>query len=83
VQGDNDAYRILTDIATLMSGFHRDINIQIFGNPLVQLGDFCQLKYTLKRIGTQTPVYYYVNSITQNFQNGLTTTLNLKPMILS
>lgn len=83
VQGDSDAYRILADATRLLNGFHRDITIQVFGNPLIQLGDFCQFKYSLKRIGTTTPVYYFVEAINQSFEGGLTTSLTLRPMILS
>jgi hypothetical protein len=81
IQGENDAYRILLDSASLLTGFHKEISIQIFGNPLVQVGDFCKLTYSLKRIGTQEPTYYFVKSINQNYNNGLTTQLILKPMI--
>lgn len=84
VQGEYDAYRILADITRLLGGFHRDVHIKIFGNPLIQLGDFVQMKYNLKRIGTADSVYYYVKGITQAFDsNGLSTSLVIKPMILS
>ena len=83
VQGENDVYRILNDSASLLTGFHSELSISIFGNPLIQIGDFCQLKYTLKRIGTASPVYYFVQSVTQTFSQGLTTSLVLKPMIIS
>lgn len=83
IQGQNDAYRILSDSASLLGGFHRDITIEIFGNPLVQIGDFVKLSYSLKRIGTSNTLYYFVYGINQRYNNGLTTSLTLKPMILS
>jgi hypothetical protein len=83
IQGQNDAYRILSDSASLLGGFHIDIAIDIFGNPLIQIGDFVKFRYSLKRIGTSSPVYYFVHSINQKYNNGLTTSLVLKPMILS
>jgi hypothetical protein len=81
IQGEADAYRILLDSAALLNGFHKEISIQVFGNPLVQLGDFCKFTYTLKRIGTQKTAYYFVKSISQTSNEGLTTHLVLKPMI--
>jgi hypothetical protein len=83
VQGDYDAHRILSDITRLLGGFHRNIDIEVFGNPLIQVGDFVQLKYNLKRIGLSTPVYYFVTSVSQKYSDGLSTSLTLKPMILT
>lgn len=83
IQGDNDAYRILLDSASLLTGFHKEITLQVFGNPLVQLGDFCKFTYVLKRIGTTKPAYYFVKAISQSYNNGLVTQLILKPMIFS
>ena len=83
IQGQNDAFRILSDSASLLSGFHRDITIDIFGNPLIQVGDFVKFSYSLKRIGSSSPVYYFVKSVDQKYNNGLMTTLLLKPMIFS
>ena len=83
IQGEGDAYRILMDSASLLTGFHREITIKVFGNPLIQLGDFCKFTYTLKRMGTQTPIYYFVKSITQSNSEGLETQLVLKPMIFA
>jgi len=83
IQGENDAYRILLDSASLLTGFHKEISLQVFGNPLIQLGDFCKFTYVLKRIGTLTPTYYFVKSISQSYNNGLTTQLVLKPMIFA
>jgi hypothetical protein len=83
IQGQNDAYRILSDSASLLGGFHRDITIDIFGNPLIQIGDFVKFSYSLKRLGSTTALYYFVHGISQKYNNGLMTTLTLKPMILS
>lgn len=82
IQGENDAYKILTNIVNLTRGFSREIGIEIFGNPLVQVGDICQFKYTLKRVGTASPYYYFVKSVTNDYNNGLLTKLVLKPIIL-
>lgn len=83
LQGQNEAYRILTDSASLLGGFRKDLSIEIFGNPLIQIGDFVKLSYSLKRIGTSNTLYYFVSTINQKYNNGLTTSLVLKPMILS
>ena len=83
IQGQNDAYRILADSASLLGGFHRDLTIDIFGNPLVQIGDFVKFSHSLKRMGAASPLYYFVYGISQKFNMGLTTSLTLKPMILS
>jgi hypothetical protein len=83
IQGENDATRILLDSASLLTGFHKEISIQVFGNPLIQIGDFCKFTYSLKRMGTQSPSYYFVKTVTQSYNNGLTTQLILKPMIFA
>jgi len=65
--------------------FYTDISISIFGNPLIQVGDFVKLVYTLKRIGTDSskPLICLVTSVSQGFSEGLSETqLTIKPIIM-
>jgi hypothetical protein len=87
----NQVEKMITNISRANSGFHIDYSIKIFGNPLIQLGDFGQITYKLKRLGaadpadnTVKPVVCLVTSIQQTYKDGLeNTALSLKPMIIT
>ena len=57
-----------------LEGFSKTISIQIFGNPLIQVGDVVNLSYNLNGISQQN---YIVHSVSQEFNEGLSTTLVL------
>jgi hypothetical protein len=59
-------------VAKANDAFSKDISVKIFGNPLIQVGDIITLSYSLKNIKNLT---YFVNSVTQTFNQGLQTTL--------
>lgn len=86
VQSRNDAKILLDKMALIANSFNNEINVSIFGNPLIQVGDICQLVYSLKRIGYDpesdrvTPKYFLVKNVTQSYGAGLTTQLTLKPL---
>jgi len=90
VKDSNQVEQMITNISRANSGFHIDYSARIFGNPLVQVGDFAQITYRLKRLGsdpvdnTVMPIIALVTSVTQNYKDGLeNTTVNLKPMIIT
>jgi hypothetical protein len=58
-----------------IDGFSRTVNIKIFGNPLIQVGDVVTLSYYLKGLSEQK---YVVHSISNTFNSGLETSLILK-----
>lgn len=86
-----EAENIAKVLAKAANTFYSDINVSIFGNPLVQVGDFAEVTYGLKRIG-YNPVNPSFNntlncmviSVEQGFTNSLADTkLVLKPVIIS
>lgn len=86
VQTQRDAKELLEKIAFLANTFNNEISVSIYGNPLIQVGDTCQFIYSLKGIGYDilndriVKRCYLVKSVGQNFNNGLTTELILKPL---
>jgi hypothetical protein len=74
IQSKEAAYDILNVIEKSIDGFSKDVSLQIFGNPLIQVGDIINLSYNLKEILNQK---YLVHSISQSFNNGLNTSLTL------
>lgn len=84
-----EAEKIVQLMAKAIPSFYTDINITIFGNPLVQVGDFAKFTYKLKRIGYDPadssikPLNCLVTSVQQGFQEGVAETrLVLKPLII-
>jgi hypothetical protein len=85
VQSRNDAEDIVNLVQILSKTFNGTVTAKIFGNPLIQVGDFCQLVYTLKNIGYDReagviPKYFFVKSVSHNYGAGFDTELILKPM---
>ena len=74
IQSKKSAEGILKTIAYASDTFSKDISINIFGNPLIQVGDVVTLTYNLKNIQS---IVFFVKSVEQNFNNGLSTTLTL------
>jgi hypothetical protein len=82
--------KILSNIVRANSSFNLDYSIRIFGNPLIQAGDFGQITYKLKRIGTDPvdtsikPLVGLITSVRNTYRDGLDSTeLTFKPMIIS
>jgi hypothetical protein len=74
IQSTYAAEKIMTAVAAGIDGFSNDVSLQIFGNPLIQVGDVVDLSYSLKGINH---TYYLVQSVQQSFKDGLETTLVL------
>lgn len=74
VQSTDSAYSILNTISSAIDGFSVDINLDIFGNPLIQLGDVVLLSYSLAGITNQK---YIVTNVSHQFNQGLSTSLKL------
>jgi hypothetical protein len=86
-----EAEKILSLLAKSTNTFYSDISVSVFGNPLIQVGDFVEVTYGLKRIG-YNPVdpsfddtlNCMVISVDQGFNGSLVDTkLTLKPLIIS
>jgi hypothetical protein len=83
-----DAEKTINILSKAMDTFYVDIGISIFANPLIQVGDYVNLIYSLKGIGynqntlSNKPITCLVSSITQGWgQGGEDTSLILKPIL--
>ena len=82
VQSSESARSIVNTIALAVDNFSKDTTITLFGNPLIQIGDVASIQYNLLNIGYDAslgnqPLKYFVQSIKQNYNQGLTTTLTM------
>jgi len=75
IQSKQAAYKILKVIQRGIEGFSKNVSLNIFGNPLIQVGDIVNLSYSLNGILDQR---YLVHSVNHEFSQGLSTSLNLK-----
>jgi hypothetical protein len=85
----NEVEKILTLMEKSLDSFYATINLSVFYNPLIQVGDFAQISYSLKRVGydpgdpTVTPIKCLVTAVSHNFSDGYSSTeLTLKPIII-
>jgi len=74
IQSKDAANKLINIISKGIDIFSKDVSIQIFGNPLLQVGDVVQLSYNLGGLNSQK---YIVHSVSQSFDNGLSTALVL------
>ena len=74
IQSKEAAYKAMAVIEKGLDGFSRDVSLEVFGNPLIQVGDVITLTYTLVGINQQQ---YLVHSVSQSFSSGLSTKLVL------
>lgn len=74
IQSKESANKLINAMARGVEIFSQDVSLDIFGNPLVQVGDIIQLTYSLGGLNQQK---YMVHSVSQNFDNGLSTQIVL------
>jgi hypothetical protein len=74
IQSKQAAKRMLKVISMGIEGFSKTVSLNIFGNPLIQVGDIITLTYTLNGISSQR---YFVSSVSHSFEQGLNTRLTL------
>jgi len=75
IQSKDSANKLLGTIAKGLDNFSKDVSLQIFGNPLIQVGDVVQVSYTYPGLNQQK---YLVHSVSHDFADGLSTSLTLK-----
>ena len=75
IQSKQAAQRMLKTVQMGIEGFSKDANLDIFGNPLIQIGDIITLTYSLNGISQQK---YFVHFVSHTFNQGLETRLGLK-----
>lgn len=74
IQSKQAAQRMLKVISMGIEGFSKTVVLDIFGNPLIQVGDIITLTYNLKGISNQR---YFVSSVDHRFSTGLETKLTM------
>jgi len=74
IQSKESANKLVNAIARGIDIFSKDVSVEIFGNPLIQVGDVVQLSYNLGGLNQQK---YVVHSVSHSFDNGLSTNLLL------
>lgn len=58
----------------------KSITVDIFGNPLIQIGDIVKFNYFTGKIESSPTDFYIVSRVQNNFSTGLTTSLTLTPL---
>ena len=74
VQSKEAATKMLKIVQMAIDGFSKTVLLQIFGNPLIQVGDVITLNYSLNGISGQK---YLVQGVTHSFSQGLSTSLKM------
>lgn len=74
IQSKEAAYKMLKIVEMGLEGFSKTVSLNIFGNPLIQVGDIVTLSYSLNGISGQK---YMVQSVSHSFDSGLSTNLRL------
>jgi hypothetical protein len=75
IQSKTSANKMLKAVEMGLEGFSKEVSLNIFGNPLIQVGDIVTLSYSLNGISQQR---YLVSSVSHTFNQGLATSLRLK-----
>ena len=74
IQSKEAAYKMLKTVEMGLEGFSKTVSLNIFGNPLIQVGDIILLDYSLNGINDQR---YMVQSVSHSFDTGLSTSLKM------
>jgi hypothetical protein len=74
IQSKEAATKMLKIVQMAIEGFSKTVLLQIFGNPLIQIGDVITLNYSLNGISGQK---YMVQSVSHSFEQGLSTSLKM------
>jgi hypothetical protein len=77
IQSKEVANKLLNTVQKGIEGFSKDTTVQIFGNPLIQVGDIITISYSLAALNSQK---YIVHSVSQSFNQGLKTVLVLNSL---
>lgn len=86
IQSERDADQIVRKISNVLPQFNSTLDLDIFGNPLVQVGDVAGLWYSLKNIGFDSSLNptnslkYFITKVDQRWDGGLQTSLSMKPI---
>jgi hypothetical protein len=74
IQSTVSANKVVNLIGAGLEGFSREVTLEIFGNPLIQIGDRVNITYSLNGISNQK---YFIKAVQHSFSQGLSTKLVL------
>jgi hypothetical protein len=74
IQSKEAAYKMLKIVEMGLDGFSKTVTLNIFGNPLIQVGDIVGQTYSLNGISSQR---YMVQSVSHSFDSGLSTSIKM------
>jgi hypothetical protein len=80
IQNENSATAVLAMISNSFDIKFKTVEVQIFGNPLIQLGDLVKLTYDTGKVSFDDSKYYLVTKLSHTFDAGLTTSVTLSPV---
>lgn len=80
IQSKDSADAVASMISNSFNNNIKSINVQIFGNPLVQVGDIVKFNYFTGKIESGAKEFYIVSRVQHDFNSTLNTTLTLKPL---
>lgn len=81
IQDEEQAQAISSLISRSFSYQYKAINVKIFGNPLIQLGDVVKFNYYSGKVISGSNDWYIVTNVKHTFSGGLETNLTIKPLI--
>lgn len=81
IQDQEQASAVASLLSRSFSYQYKAINVKIFGNPLVQLGDIVKFNYYSGKVVSGVNDWYIVTSVRHNFSQGLETNLTIKPLV--
>lgn len=74
IQSRDSAEKLLKLVGHSIDNFSKDVSLNIYGNPLIEVGDVVTVSYPLLGVNQQK---YIVHSVSNSFNNGLSTKLTL------
>jgi hypothetical protein len=81
IQSQSQAEAVASMISRSFSYRYKAINVKIFGNPLIQIGDIVKFNFYSGKVTSSSDEYYIVTKVSHDFNQGLDTTLTIKPLI--
>lgn len=80
IQSQEQAEAVGSLLSNSLKYRFKTISLEIFGNPLIQLGDIVKFNYSIGSYENESDVLYVVTSIITTFDKGLSTSVTLRPL---
>lgn len=80
VQSHDQAEAVASMISRSFIYKYKSIDVKIFGNPLIQIGDIVKFNFYSGKVISSPDEYYVVTRISHEFSQGLSTTLTIRPL---